>query len=187
MEFKIGPLLPTTSTPTGCGSLGAVKSLSFVRPDMNDLALTFKFYDYEIDGKRQPKPHRQSDFVIDGRGMGEVMGFESQRPWFGQTCFEYLPDHAGNIIDELKGLRPVKHSLHEGRFPLYRCHCGAIDCGVVSCIIERTGNIVTWRDVRFEGNHEDAPPDNSIVIAQLEFAIDSYDSTIDAFAVNAAG
>ena len=154
---------------------------------MNELVLALKVYDYEIDGKRQPKPHRQSDFVIDGRGMGEMMGFEGQRPWFGQTCFEYLPDHAENMIDELKGLRPVKYALHDGRCPLYRCHCGDIDCGVVSCIIERTGNIVTWRDIRFEDNDEDAPIENTTVIAHLEFSTDNYDSIIDTFAVRAAG
>lgn len=152
---------------------------------MNELSLEFRFYDYEIDGKPQLKPHRQADFVVDGRGLGQALGFEDQRPWFGQTCFEYLPDRAGQMIEELKGLRPVKDALHGGRFPLYRCHCGDIQCGVVSCVIQRTNDVVRWQDIRFEDDDDDAPTENFFVIPLFEFATPAYDLVIDQFVVNA--
>jgi hypothetical protein len=153
---------------------------------MNQLALQFNFYEYEINGTVQPSPHRQADFVVDGSGLGAALNFEEHRPWLGQTCFDYLPDDAEDMIDELKGLRRVHYALHNNRFPLYRCHCGDISCGVVSCVIQRLNDVVRWIDIRFEEDDDDVPEFSEDAIPLLEFCTVDYDAVIDRFTVEAA-
>lgn len=153
---------------------------------MNQLGLQFNFYEYEINEKVLPSPHRQADFVVNGSGLGATLNFEEHRPWFGQTCFEYLPDHPEFIIDELKGIRRVQYALHDDRYPLYRCHCGDIECGVVSCAIQRSNDVVRWIDLRFEKVDDVVPEFSDEAIPLLEFCTVDYDAVIDRFAVEAA-
>ena len=152
---------------------------------LNTLTLEFGFYEYEIDGKPYPKPHRQADFIVDGSGLGIVFDIETSRPWFGQTCFDRLPDHAGTMIDALLGLRAIKCGLTDDRFPLYLCHCGDLQCGVISCGIDRSDNLVRWRDMRFEED-DDEPPDNSTQIPSFEFYTSEYDLAVKTFAAKIA-
>ena len=105
---------------------------------MNTLELSWKAYAYEIDGKRYPQPHRQSDFIIDGQSLGQFFGFEAGRPWFGQTCFDYPDPYRTEMIEQLRGVKPAENQFETERFVLYKCHCGDDNCGIISCQICRT-------------------------------------------------
>jgi hypothetical protein len=143
---------------------------------MNKLQLRLGEYPYEIDGVLQPVPHKQTDFVVDGQGLGDAFGFEADRPWFGQTPFEYLPDHAGKLIEQLRGLDPAESVFDTGRFSLYRCHCGDEQCGVISCKIVRDTSTVRWLDVRCEP--EGGPPPYSVTIPEFAFDANDYDNAV---------
>ena len=143
---------------------------------MNQLQLRLCEYPYKIDGVLQPVPQKQTDFVIDGKGLGDALGFEADRPWFGQTAFEYLPNHAGNLIEQLRGLAPADSVFDTGRFSLYRCHCGDEQCGVISCKILRDTSTVRWLDVRCEP--VSGPPPYSKVIPEFAFDANDYDDVV---------
>lgn len=81
---------------------------------------------------------------------------------------------------------PNNH-LNNGRFVLYRCHCGCDYCGVISCKITRTETSVKWTDIYFgdeDGRFEDEASDSDSVLINLtefEFDINEYDKVIDQF------
>lgn len=175
----------------------------------NVLCLSSKAYLYEVNGRAAAEPHRQSDFVVDGRSLAECFEFEPQRPWFGQTCFESLPlltdGERERELLELRGLLPASNQLGSGRLVLYRCHCGDDNCGVISCRIERSEDRVRWSDVRFEQDPfweaaeddderqeqdeqeeeeesgEEAPLRRDLVIPEFLFATQAYDRVIETF------
>ena len=144
---------------------------------MNVLTIRSRDYPYEIDGQPQLVPVRQSDFVVDGEGLGLRLGFEGRRPWFGRTCFELI--EPADEVEALRGLAAPSNQLGSGRFVLYGCHCGSDYCGVVSCVIERRGDLVVWCDARFEVEAGDTPP-SPLVIEALAFPCDAYDAAIAA-------
>ena len=149
---------------------------------MNVLALTSKGYEYQIDGKTYPEPHIQSDYVIDGESLGDAFGFEDGLPWFGQTCFETVEPHRTELIRQLRGVNPATNQFDTSRFVLYRCHCGDDYCGIISCRIERDGDVVRWNDVRYEADLEpDEEPMFDCVVPEFVFDADQYDSEIDTF------
>ncbi len=149
---------------------------------MNTLALKRNPYRYEIDGKPWPDPHMQTDYIIDGASMGVALRFESARPWFGQTCFEYDDAVRDEMILQLRGLAPCLNQFGTDRFVLYRCHCGDDYCGTISCIIERGNDTIRWRDVRREN---DVGPDSEAEapgpIPLFEFDLTAYDAAIAAY------
>lgn len=147
---------------------------------MNTLQLRRGEYPYKIDGVLQPTPHKQTDFVVDGQGLGTALGFEAKRPWFGQTALEYLPNQAGNLIEQLRGVVPAESVFDTGRFSLYRCHCGDELCGVISCEIVRDNSTVRWLDIRFEP--EGGSPPYSGRIPEFVFDADDYDEAIVEYA-----
>jgi len=149
---------------------------------LNVLTLKRTGYRYEIDGKPWPDPHFQTDYVVDGVSLGQTFRFESNRPWFGQTCFEYDGEFLKNSILQLRGLTPPQNQFETTRFVLYRCHCGDDCCGVISCGIQRTGNIVRWTEIRFEDDN--GPTDEEMYdgnIPVFEFDAAAYDEVIAAF------
>lgn len=149
---------------------------------MNTFQLSQKFYSYEIDGVLQPNPSRQTDFIIDGIGLGQKFHFEASRPWFGRTYFE--ADHEAHeiLISELCGKRLPKNQFGTNRLVLYLCHCGCDFCGVISCEILRYDNLVVWRDIRYETDIEDGDDEEEpicdIVITELRFRANDYDREI---------
>ncbi len=148
---------------------------------VNELRLERRWHTYEIDGVVQPEPHQQSEFIVDGVGLGERFGFEQGRPWFGQTCFEEVPEARRHQVEWLRGLGETKNQFGSDRFVLYRCHCGSDYCGVISCEITRDEQTVTWLDVRFEDEaegDEDYEPVNDTVIRELVFDAEQYDAVI---------
>ena len=52
----------------------------------------------------QPTPVAQTDFVVDGVGLGARFGFEDARPWFGRTAFE---GGGGEAVELEVGTRTV--------------------------------------------------------------------------------
>lgn len=145
---------------------------------MNELSLTRRSYPYEVDGVVQPAPHPQTEFIVDGVGLGAQFGFEAARPWFGQTCFEAGVPEA---IAALLGQRPPSNQFGSGRFVLYRCHCGSDYCGVISCVIERRDAVMLWRDIGYEGDEDDTPP-YPLRVARLQFSLESYEAVVHAYA-----
>lgn len=154
---------------------------------VNHLQVERRAYPYEIGGVLQPAPHWQSEFVVDGVGLGERFSFERARPWFGQTSFEIGPEYALLELSAFKALVPPENELESGRLVLYRCHCGCDLCGVISCEVQRKGGRVYWRDVRRE---EDLEPDemdaedseiDPVVIPELVFDAPQYDQVLDAY------
>jgi hypothetical protein len=144
------------------------------------LELVSRTYTYEVRGTSHS--HRQGDFVVDGMGLGERLGFEANRPWFGQQGFEGPWDAARHEVraEELLGRRPASNQYGSGRLVLYRCHCGCDYCGVVSCWLEREGELVIWRDVRFEDDAEDAPI-APVIIERLTFPAADYEAAIERY------
>lgn len=154
---------------------------------MNTLTLTSRGYAYEIDGKPYPDAHHQADFVVDGQPLGERFGFEGARPWFGATCFAYADPIRAELLLQLRGLEPATNQFGTERFVLYRCHCGADYCGVISCRIERSGDRVRWLDVRSEQEEGwEAGLEFDMEIPLLEFDTAEYDEAINTFAANHA-
>ena len=149
---------------------------------LNSLTLKRTGYRYEIDGKPWPDPHFQTDYVVDGASLGQAFRFESNRPWFGQTCFEYDGEFIKDSILQLRGLAPPHNQFGTDRFVLYRCHCGDDNCGIVSCGIRRMDNVVRWNDIRFE--NDDGPTGDEMYdgnIPVFEFDAVAYDEVIAAF------
>ena len=137
-----------------------------LRVIMNVLALQFNFYPYELEGKPQEKPMRQTDFLVDGRGLGAVFAIEEERPWFGHTFFDNIGPPDSAMVSELLGLRTVSRGLADNHFPLYQCHCGDVQCGVISCAIEREGDAVSWIDIRYDDDY--APQDPVELLQHVE-------------------
>jgi hypothetical protein len=149
---------------------------------LNVLTLTRNAYRYEIDGKPWPDPHYQTDYLVDGESLGQAFRFESNRPWFGQTCFEYDGDFLNESIRQLRGLTRAENQFGTNRFVLYRCHCGDDNCGIISCGVQRDENLIRWTDVRFES--DDGPTDDEMCdgsIPLFEFDATEYDAAIAAF------
>lgn len=143
---------------------------------VNALALVRRKYAYAIDGVVQPTKASQLDFVVDGEGLGARFGFEEGRPWFGRTRLEE-PDVERQIA-ALLGEGPSDNQLGAERVVLYGCHCGCDYCGVISCVVERSGNVIVWRDVRYEDDHF-TPPD-PLCIERLEFDRIAYEAALRA-------
>ena len=167
--------------PSGLGDRGRYLPQSM----MNVLAVTSKGYEYKIDGKPYPQPHVQSDFSVDGDSLAATFNFENDRPWFGQTCFETIEPHRTELLLQLRGIKPTNNQFDTNRFVLYRCHCGDDNCGIISCGIERIGNIVRWTDVRYEADLD--PEDEPMYhggVPELVFDTNEYDSTIERIGQN---
>lgn len=149
---------------------------------MNKLEICRVGYKYEIDGKEQANPHYQTEFIVDGMSLSERFNFDKNRPWFGQTEFE----SSSVNVDEFKGKSTPANQLGNGRFVLYRCHCGSDYCGVIACRVIRTETTVKWGDI-FYGDEDgafvldDGSDDEGIVIdvTGFEFSIDEYDQVLD--------
>ncbi len=148
---------------------------------MNTLEIRKIGYQYQINGVEQESPHHQSEFIVDGVGLSKLYNFEESRPWFGQTEFESTVDQ----IAALKGLESPNNQLNNGRFVLYRCHCGCDYCGVISCKISRTETSVKWTDIYFgdqDGRFEDDESDCILInVTEFEFNIKEYDRVINEF------
>jgi hypothetical protein len=146
---------------------------------VNTLSIAKREYEYEVNGVVQVHPHAQAEFLIDGNGLGTFFGFEQNRPWFGQTCFETPPVDCQDHLAALQGLRAPRNQFGTNRFVLYRCHCGCDYCGVISCEIRRDEGTVIWRDVRYEddGDGDDEPVYKGVV-PELVFAAEQYDLAI---------
>lgn len=149
---------------------------------VNALTLKRIAYRYEVDGKPAPGPHYQTDYFVDGLSLGLAFRFESTRPWFGQTCFEYDDAYLEESVRQLRGLSTPCNQFGTERFVLYRCHCGDDNCGIISCGIQRIDNVVRWIDIRFED--DDGPTDDHMYdgcIPMYEFDSTAYDSEIAKF------
>ncbi|MCG7532044.1 hypothetical protein MHM98_11925 [Psychrobium sp. MM17-31] len=150
---------------------------------MNTLEIRKIGYQYQIDGVEQEALHYQSEFIVDGIGLSQLYNFEESRPWFGQTEFESTTNHKA----ELKGLELPNNQLNNGRFVLYRCHCGCDYCGVISCKIIRTETSVKWTDIYFgdeDGRFEGEASDSVLInLTEFEFDINEYDRVIDEFLI----
>lgn len=144
---------------------------------LNQVGLITRQYTYKIDGVEQARAHQQTDIIVDDQSLGRLFGFETARPWFGQTCFEY---NNANLIDMFRGLRTPVNQFGSGRLVLYGCHCGCDYCGVISCVIERTDTTILWRDIRFENDDDDDPTETPYPhsVALYRFATRQYDQII---------
>ncbi|MFM2379465.1 MAG: hypothetical protein RLZZ143_2043 [Cyanobacteriota bacterium] len=146
---------------------------------MNTLIIQPKSYDYEVKGVRASQPYTQTDFIVDGVGLGEIFDFEKDRPWFGQTRFETSEKTRKIYLDQLLGHSESDNQFKTKRYVLYGCHCGCDYCGVLSCRIERTDNSVFWKDIRYEDDTESGVYDmGSQTIEMFEFELNQYDQTI---------
>jgi hypothetical protein len=151
---------------------------------MNTLILVTNDYPYEVNGAAYVR--RQTDFVVDGLGLGQRLAFEPNRPWIGETCFELQSEACAREVESLRGLRAPWNQFGTPRFALYRCHCGCDYCGIFSCIIRRTDETVTWEDLRYEdGSRDDDDPCESDrghsytqQITSFTFDVTAYDSAI---------
>src|SRR5438445_6911950 len=111
----------------------------------NTLQIVRRNYEYKV--KDAAYSYAQTEFLVDGVGIGQRFAFESVRPWFGNTCFEMPADAGQYQLQALRGLREPQNQFGTNRFVLYRCHCGCDYCGVLSCRILRTAAAVVWRDL----------------------------------------
>jgi hypothetical protein len=143
---------------------------------MNRIQIETRRYSYAIDGRTMPDPAVQAEFLIDDASLGERFGFEDGRPWFGRTAFDDTPALRAAQLLQLRGLVPASNQFGTTRFVLYRCHCGADDCGVISCKIIRDDDTVEWRDIRSEDDGE-----FDLVIPSLRFDAAAYDAAIEAY------
>ena len=90
------------------------------------------------------------DFYIDGRRLADVLNIGDFIPpigWLGS-------DSELHFLSML--MRKTTGDLGGSRIPLFVCpECADYGCGVVSCVIERNGDGIVWRDFGMQTNYDD--------------------------------
>lgn len=117
----------------------------------------------------------QTEFIIDDQPLSKVFDFFNNRPWFGRTLFEESSTEKAKEIKSLLGESSPSNQFGDNRQILYRCHCGCDYCGVVSCEIERAGDHVYWRDVRYQ---HDSGECDEVKFSELKFNYLDYEKCI---------
>lgn len=102
------------------------------------------------------------EFVVDGTELGQQLG-----PMIGSSnvAVDLVPVLVLNWpigfpeddVARLTGTVPAP--LPDGRVPLYLCaECGDLGCGSVTVVIERSNDLVTWRDFGYQNDYEPFEP-----------------------------
>ncbi len=104
------------------------------------------------------------DVLIDGRSMHEMLKKHERIPCFGWGIQQFQQQNIDYfLLDEL-------HPYLYHRYPLMVCSwCGDEDCGFISVLVEREGNLVTWQDFRIE------PDDRSLPLGPFTFTWEEYE------------
>ena len=120
----------------------------------------------------------QAEFIVDGNPLADVLSFSAERPWFGRTFFEDSEAVMNNELTALLGESLPANQFGSHRFILYRCHCGSDYCGVISCVVERKGDFILWKDIRYENDDNDT---QQLVIPEFRFLFIAYTKVINTF------
>jgi hypothetical protein len=119
-----------------------------------------------------------ADFVVDGLALSTHM----RRKGDHISCLGWGPKPMqDDAVARL--LLQAPPDLASGRVSLYVCpECGDLSCGAITVRIQRNGNVVTWGDFWYEGNHEGIPSNNRLLddLGPYSFDWEEYEGAIRA-------
>ena len=92
------------------------------------------------------------DFVVDGESLWEALG--RRHDMVSILCVEYSADETAKAVGRL--FLSEKADLPNGRRSVFVCsECGDLGCGAITAVVERQGEIITWKAFGYENNYED--------------------------------
>lgn len=121
--------------------------------------------DLEQEGNKNTK---FADLIIDGSSLYQMLKMYDMVPslgWGSEDCQRQMIDYF---------LLKQTHPYLYYRYPILVCPwCGDEECGFISVLIEREGDLVIWQDFKLE-------PDNKpINIGPFYFKWEEYESAIN--------
>lgn len=92
------------------------------------------------------------DFVVDGQSLWEALG--KRHDMVSILCAEYSADETVKAVGRL--LLYEEADLPNDRRSFFVCsECGDLGCGVITAMVERQGNTITWKAFGYENTYED--------------------------------
>lgn len=97
------------------------------------------------------------DLVIDGASLGDALRVYASTGVMADIASVLVTNWPGGFPaeDVMVLLGDRRPALADGRVPLYVCaECGSLGCGVVTVKVERTEDLVVWRDLGWQTDYD---------------------------------
>ncbi|CAN5131457.1 hypothetical protein BH23VER1_BH23VER1_27440 [soil metagenome] len=128
-------------------------------------------------GFRQRTNGNYDDYFVNGQRLADTLRIGDFIPPFG-----WLDKAVESRFAEML-LRKTPSDLRKGRVPLFVCpECVDYGCGVGTCMIDREGDLIAWRDFGWETDYEDdLIQDNRDRDLVLQFDCHAYWQTLSRY------
>ncbi|WP_298544984.1 hypothetical protein [uncultured Aquimarina sp.] len=119
---------------------------------------------FEIREVKKEDKKISFDFFIDGKALTEwlhIGRFDLAYSDFDLDILEVdtskFPNYDRtkinkNTVAQFLGNKQPSNQFATNRIVLYRCHCGSDYCGVISFILDKQDDLITWKEITYEND-----------------------------------
>lgn len=123
---------------------------------------------YQLEAGGPVHEQQVAEILVDGRPLSEMLGVRRDLSLIGCGVTHDGAASAEHMIGQYTGAAPPLNQLGSGRVVLYRCHCGADDCGVISFSLCLRAGRVLWRKLAYE--------DGAGIVEENEVRLSGHDN-----------
>ena len=108
--------------------------------------------EYRLESDGPVRKTQVPEIFIDAQPLAQLLGVERNLRFYECVVGNKIQAVAESAIRQYTGDAPPLNQFGSPRIVLYRCHCGADYCGVISFSLLQHENRVTWRAINYESD-----------------------------------